>query len=196
MQHLPKQLSDNTIIGMTDNSQIIICDITTDSMIGCFSLFMNDGMHSIWNQENFNMLIKRSYAASVKFQNGTNVLWLITGGENHDLVSKSIDKLDTTEIFYNSSFSSGPILPQAVSMHCIVKLNRTHMVSTGGRGTSSKALNNVDVLSLDFVWGKLPNMNTARYGHACGHYGMKEIIVAGGLNMIKTEIFSIKFSEW
>ena len=196
LPYLPKRISGSNIIGMTDKSHIIICAITIDSMTACFENFMNDGSRAIWKQTNFTMLSKRSYAASVKFSNGVNESWIITGGEKHDSDGGSVEKLETTELFSQSNFLPGPPMPQAVSMHCMFRLNITHIVNTGGRGTFSRALSNVDVLSLDFIWGKLTDMKIGRYGHACGHYGMKEIIVAGGLNIKDTEIFSIKFSEW
>ena len=196
LPYLPKRISGSNIIGLTDNHHIIICAITIDSMTACFDHLMNDGSQSVWKQTNFTMISKRSYAASVKFINGTTESWIISGGEKHDSDGGAIEKLDTTEIFSQSNFMLGPLMPQAVSMHCMFKLNMTHMVSTGGRGTSSRALNNINILSLDSIWQKLKDMNIGRYGHACGHYGMKDIIVSGGLNLKDTEIFSIKFSEW
>ena len=187
-------ISASNVIGLTDNHHIIICVIPIDS-IACFDYFMNDGPEVVLKKTNFTMLSKRSYAASVKFINGDNESWIITGGEKHGL-NGSVEKLDTTEIFSQSNLMPGPLLPQAASMHCIFKLNVTHIVNSGGRGTSSRALATVDVLSLDFIWGKITDMTIGRYGHVCGHYGTKEIIVAGGLNIKDTEIFQIKFSEW
>lgn len=196
LPYLPKRISGSNIIGMADNRHIIICAINLESMMDCFNLLIKNNFMSIWNQANFTLLTKRAYAASVKFGNAGNHSWLITGGEKYDSVGETVEKLDTTEIFSNSHFIPGPIMPQVVSMHCMLKLNGTHIVSTGGRGISSKALYSVDVLSLSFIWGKLANMIVARYGHACGHYKMEELIVAGGLNIKETEIFRIKFSEW
>ena len=197
LPYLPKRISGSNIIGLTDDHLIIICGITIDSMTECFYHFMNNrSSQSVLKQTNFTMLSKRAYAASEKLINGANGSWIITGGEQHDTNGGSIDKLDTTEIFSQSKFLPGPLMPQAVSMHCLCKLNMTHIVNTGGRGTSSRALDDVDVLSSDLIWGKLPDMNIGRYGHACGHYGNTEIIVAGGLNIKGIEIFLIKFSEW
>ena len=196
LPHLPIRHSGSNTIGLTDNGQIIICAITTKTMMGCFALFMNDGPSFVWNQANFNMITKRSYAASAKMDNKEKNSWLITGGEKHDSDGGSVITLDSTEIFSNSTFSPGPKMLLAVSMHCMLKLNNTHILKTGGKDNSSKALNDVNFLDLDLIWEKLPNMNIGRYGHACGHYTKKEIVVAGGLNIISTEIYSIKFSEW
>ena len=195
LPYLPKRISASYIIGLTDAHHIIICGIPIDSMTVCFYHFMNNGSQTVWKQTNFTMLSKRTYAASVRISNGANESWIITGGEKHAL-NGSFEKLDTTEIFSQSKFSSGPLMPRAVSMHCIFRLNMTHIVNTGGRGSSSRNLHNVDFLTSDFIWGKLTDMNFGRYGHACGHYGIKYIIVAGGLNVKDAEIFSIKFSEW
>ena len=196
LPHLPKRISDRNIIGITDDSKIKICAVTIDSMIPCYDIFLNNGSHSKWNQAIFTMLVERTYAASVEFQNDTIVSWLITGGEKHDSDGVSFKKLDTTEIFSHSNFMPGPLLPQAVSMHCIFKLNKTHIINTGGRGIHSRALHDVEVLKMNNGWGKLANMKFARYGHACGHYGMEEIIVAGGLTIKESEKFSIKFLKW
>lgn len=194
---LPKRIFGTNMIGLTYDDYIVICGITVDPMMECFNLFMNDGFKPVWKQASFTMLTKRFYAASVEFNKQINESsWLITGGEKHDSVGGTVKKLDSTELFQNSSFVSGPVLPHAVSMHCILKLNYTHAIMTGGRGTSSRALKNIHLFSMDFVWGKLANMLVGRYGHACGHYEMAEIIVAGGLNIKETEIYSFKFSEW
>ena len=192
---LPTRTSGSNMVGITDIGNIVIC-ASSKSMLDCFNLFINDRQISIWNKANFTLMIKRAYAASIKFQNDSTESWLITGGEKFDSDGGTIKKLDTSEIFKHSNFLPGPMLPRAISMHCAFKFNMTHIVFTGGRGASSRALHNADVLTLNLNWGKFPDMTMGRYGHVCGHYGMKDIVVAGGLNIKKSEIFPIKFSEW
>ena len=196
LPYLPKSISASNIIGMADSGHIVVCAISVDSIMECYSLFMNDGSFGFWRKANFTMHAVRSYAATVKIQDNTNHSWLVAGGEKHDSKGGVVERLDTTEIFSDSIFTPGPILPQPVSMHCMFKLDKTRLVSTGGRGLTSRGLHNVDVLTLNFEWHTLANMAIARYGHVCGHYGKDQVIVAGGLNIEETEVFSIKFREW
>ena len=39
---------------------------------------------------------------------------------------------NTTEIFKNGSFVAGPVMPVAVSGHCMFRVNTTHFMMTGG----------------------------------------------------------------
>ena len=40
--------------------------------------------------------------------------------------------LKTSEILSNGTFSPGPALPMAVEQHCMIRLNETHSMLTGG----------------------------------------------------------------
>ena len=141
------------------------------------------------------MTQKRAFAANAKIGKKENNSWIITGGESIDSRENTL-KLNSSEIFFNETFFSGPELPEAVSMHCMVQLNITHVVSTGGKGASSSAVKNAEILNSEMIWGCLPSMIVARFGHACGVYGNREIILVGGLNIKESEILSVILSEW
>ena len=191
---VPKRISQSSLIGMTYGNEIVACGISISQESECFTLQMNDGLGDTdWIPAPFSMRVKRSYAAISRFSNES---WIVSGGEKSDPGDTNIDKLRTSEIFNDSRFSDGPRLPIKISMHCMFKLNKSHVVSTGGRDSSSRMLHRVDLLNMNWDWDRLPRMHTGRYGHACGHYRREEIIVAGGLNVHGSELYSIKFSEW
>ena len=89
-------------------------------------------------------------------------------------------------------------------MHCMVQLDSIHVVSTGGRGTSSNSLASAEILNLALAmtWSRLADMKMSRFGHACGLYGgdsatIREIVVVGGMNVEEAEVLSAdSFAEW
>ena len=57
--------------------------------------------------------------------------------EYYNLISGGYDGnnyLSTSEIFEDGSFKAGPDLPVSVARHCMVMVNETHTVLTGGYG--------------------------------------------------------------
>ena len=40
--------------------------------------------------------------------------------------------LSTTEIFEQGSFKAGPVIPAPVYNHCMIRINETHSILTGG----------------------------------------------------------------
>lgn len=80
-------------------------------------------------------------------------------------------------------------------MHCMVRLNDSHIISTGGREELSRISSSADLLS-NSNWSPLPDLIEARHGHICGRYGKENVVVAGGLTQQNTEIFSLILMKW
>ena len=179
------------ILGMRNENSIVICNSASQQM-ECHSLDDRDLSTADWIKMNFTLEKDRLHAATVPLFVDNE--WLITGGAKD--TSEGISILDSSEIFKNKSFTPGPQLPEAVSMHCMIPLNYTHIISTGGRGAGSKPLYSVNAMTREMLWKQLPNLVVARYGHSCGHYKGEDIIVAGGLNIQSSEIYSMIYQQW
>ncbi len=101
--------------------------------------------------------------------------------------------VDRTQLVKLKSHSqSGPILPKAMGSHCLVKLNESIAITTGGYNGKDKNNDN-DRINLDstfffdidnMVWTSGPKLLDTRKRHACGVIRFQEatvIVVAGGL---------------
>jgi len=115
------------------------------------------------------LLTKRSRAATVVTPLG---LW-VTGGWNDG------DRyLDTTEIWNNNQSLPHVKLPMAVYSHCLLSLNTTHVLLTGGTtGFDSSA---AFIYSEGNGFTRIQDMKTPRYDHGCSVINESTVIVAGG----------------
>jgi hypothetical protein len=126
------------------------------------------------------MLEERAYSASLTL-NSTH-LW-ITGGTNLN------GPLQTSEfVSIGQTSVKGPDLPNAVSRHCLVRVNSSTALLCGGRNNGG-ILNECHYMDLrDHSWSQGPSMMTIRGGHSCGifksaaHQGRNVVIAAGGYN--------------
>ena len=167
-----------------------------------------------WQESNISMIDSRAFAKSVLFPNGT---FVVIGGQGHgNIILNTIEYLDGS-----MTFSNGPEIPERFSHHCAALINGTHLFISGGlqnipsargkRETNNKALRVAQMFCACFAafilqtppvrWEYLASMNEARYDHACGIVGQKEILVAGGTNVIEqlldsVEILSLENLEW
>ena len=82
----------------------------------------------------------------------------------------------TSEIWYNHTWNKYTSLPTAIRGHCIVKLNSTHFLLTGGyNGTTQKT---AYTFSKTTGYVRQADMLTARYYHGCAMHGNKFVFVA------------------
>jgi len=112
---------------------------------------------------------KRVAAASVVTSLG---LWVTGGGGGG---SKS---LDTTELVTNNQSRSHVRLPEGVSFHCLVNINTTHSLLTGG-WTGSRSRSSY-LYSEDGGFSRIEDMKTPRYDHGCSLINDNTVIVTGG----------------
>ena len=158
----------------------------------CYALEKNARMEK-WSKRNFTLLAKRSQAASAPLFSIR--AWLVSGGEVLDS-EREVTVLKSSEVFANETFSPGPPLMQAVSGHCMVRLNSTSIGSFGGRDQSLSFLSSAHMLSKRMLWSELPAMNEERYGHTCGLIRGDTIVVVGGLHISSVEMWPIFGATW
>ena len=184
----------NGLIVMGSREATVVC-IYADLDIACHSMD-NKGEISQqqWIKRNFTMLQQRSHAACTPVGTISNDIWLITGGVSHFM--EETVTLNSSELFSFDTFYEGPALLEAVSLHCMVRLDPERVFVTGGKSSFESPVNSVGLLGTGGLWERMPNMTLARYGHSCGHYGRKDLIVAGGLGIEETERFSLDLSRW
>jgi len=131
------------------------------------------------------LLNDRSEAASVVSPLG---LW-VTGGHDGDQV------FDTTEIWSNNQSRPHVRLPGRMGSHCLVSLNSTHVLLTGGYTGS-------DISSAAFLYSegngftKIEDMKKARYGHGCSVIDDSTVIVAGGIISSGEYSYSSRSTEY
>ena len=184
--------SSDNLFGLRGRDEIIVCSYEERDGMGChgFSLLGKSSLG--WTRRDYKMIQERSHAATTLIGATENNVWLVSGGRRGAVT------LNTSELFSIDTFFDGPSMPEAVSMHCMVRVDSERIFSIGGKSGSENAMNSMYMLGTDFVWNEMPNMTVGRYGHSCGHYNEEDIIVVGGLaeNSRKTERFSIIFSRW
>merc|ERR1719193_1234348 len=120
-------------------------------------------------QEMPGLIHKRQRAASVMTPSG---LWVI-GGYDGD------QYLDTTEIWNNNQSRPHVRLPMAIYSHCLLSLNKTHSLLTGGTAgffDSSAAF----IYSEGNGFTRIEDMKTPRDDHGCSVINDSTVIVAGG----------------
>ena len=181
------------MVGFTESSTFIVCG---PNSAGTQCKFIElTHTNSIWKVANFSMLEDRSYATILALD--TTQFWITGGKTSSDDPDKNSAILKTTEIFKNGHFTFGQDLPHPTFSHCMAKINSTHIVTTGGKNTAINVLNKIHIINLNSNtnWTELPNMYSIRFGHSCG-VAKNRLIVAGGLNMDTTEIFSFDRMEW
>ena len=65
---------------------------------------------------------------------------------------------------------------EPTASHCSVSVNLSHVAITGGKGMGANAMKSLHMLNVVSIgpksgsesWIVLPDMNVARFGHACG----------------------------
>jgi len=136
------------------------------------------------------LINKRSDAASVVTPLG---LW-VTGGYDGDQI------LDTTEIWNNNQSQPHVRLPDGRRKHCLVSLNNTHALLTGGY-TQSEESAAAFIYSERNGFTRIADMKTTRTGHGCSVINDNTVVVAGGLTKnyrptSSTEYLNINSLTW
>ena len=182
------------MVGFLDYTTFIVCGPNSNGTHCKNSELPLSSSNWNWNIADFRMLEDRSYATILEL--GKSHYW-ITGGEILNGPNMETNVLKTTEIFQNSNFIFGPDMLQPTFSHCMAKINLTHIVTTGGKSSVFKVLNEIHTINMNFRtnWTKLPSMYSKRFGHSCG-VTKDQLIVTGGLNMDTTETFSFERLEW
>lgn len=146
-----------------------------------------------WSSTTKSMCQKRWLAKSVEIVPGQ---WWITGGFNGEI------KLNSSEVFKDGSFETGPQLPEAVYDHCLVATLDGKGILTGGDTENAFASNKTWLYDwATNEWNLLPDLTIARAAHACGLTPEGRVFVAGGDwmgggDLLSTEILTADMSAW
>ena len=116
-------------------------------------------------------------------------LWF-TGGASGGETTNHISVKTTEFISPNNKSKRGPDLPVEMVKHCLAKVGKNMAALSGGKHERSKSgsqrtwLYNFDATPKE-AWRKKADMETKRYGHACGVFrdlnnGRLIYVVAGG----------------
>ena len=146
-----------------------------------------------WEKASYSLLNERAEAAGSMLENGT---WIIIGGKGLDTVP-----LPTSEYLEDSIFVPGMPWSEAVSGHCMEKINKSHIFIAGGESYNSGLLDSTYILKVDHsYWFPMENrLSHKRSGHVCGianEKSSKYIIVAGGSDLFKTELINVGTMEF
>ena len=146
-----------------------------------------------WTKLPFLMLKYREKAAGVVVRNDS---WIIFGGR---LPSGSA--LSDSEVLKEGKFHPSSLWPIEFWGHCIVGFNETHSFVAGGRNENAFIRSSYMFLAARSYWTWVANMRYERSGHVCGITksgisGRREIVVAGGREILESEIFSFVSNEW
>ena len=135
------------------------------------------------------LTVERAEAAGIILKNGS---WMIIGGKGPDE-----EALFSTDFLNNGLFEPNLQWPEAISGHCMERLNSSHAFVSGGEGKGGNLLGSVYFLNIDTsLWLSLEEkMTHFRRGHVCGITNFQNkayIIMAGGKNILKTELLDMK----
>ena len=118
--------------------------------------------------------------------------WLISGG------SSGADYLQSTEVYKNGVWTSGPPLPSPLYNHCQVEVNGKVYI-TGGRidANSTKQTLLMDGHS----WKPVANMSEGRNYHACVESNGKVFVIGGseqpsGDKLASVEVYDPTDDSW
>merc|ERR1719481_1771051 len=144
------------------------------------------------------MINRRVFAASVVTPYG---LWVTGGLDGYNI-------LDTTELVTNNQSRSHVRLPVSVWGHCLVSINQTHYLLTGGitgKISSTGEIIGPETLSTAYLYSedggfsKIENMKTVRHNHGCSVINNTTVIVAGGYedqNKTTSEYLDLTSLTW
>ncbi len=117
----------------------------------------------------------------------------------------STPALSSVESFDGKSWEQGRFasMPEAVTQHCLVKINDSVLMSIGGRAGIGPAFTGktyfFDVMKNTWMAG--PSMNTPRVAHSCGIMNWKNpsngktekvVVVAGGRDQYVNDLTSVE----
>ena len=104
--------------------------------------------------------------------------------------------LDTTELVTTNQSQSHVRLPVTMVGHCMLSINQTHYLLTGG-GTGAEKLSTAYLYSEDGGFSKIEDMKTSRYDHGCSVINNSTVLVAGGSDTTSsTEYLDLTSLTW
>jgi hypothetical protein len=132
------------------------------------------------------MKTRRFAPAAVHFKGG----WWVTGGYSGKKT------LDTTELWQNQAWQDHIKLPETLYGHCMVSINKTHVLLSGGyNGKTGQRTTYLYSEYRGFV--KQENMLSARRYHGCYLVEDDLVVVAGGAGASKkSEFFNLSTMSW
>jgi len=171
--YVGRSTSDGVLMcgGRTETDQISSCHLLTSSGY----------------QDRLGLINYRYLSASMVTPLG---LW-ITGGWGED----------TTEIVTHNQSLSHVRLPESMRAHCLVSINKTHSLLTGGRtGEWYRTSRSAYLYSEEGGFTKIDNMRTKRHKHGCSLINSNTVLVAGGEGSYgwgtKTELLDLTTMKW
>ncbi len=172
--------------GLLDHQFPLTCGGVTNSLTNEFV----DHCYNLANRTHKIKLLAggRSSAAAILWERGGDInrkLW-VTGGMS------ATDFLDSTELVDLKTSEFGPLFPTKLASHCLVKLDESRALLTGGfyMTSTSQVLETANTYLYDNVvekWTLHGPLLIGRYTHACGYIQDKAdsqlsmAIVVGGL---------------
>jgi hypothetical protein len=136
-------------------------------------------------------------AGSVSVMLSNNTLWITGGLRNSNLTD--------TEYVSPDGTMSGPIMPVSNRWHCIVAVNSSTVLLTGGYDDSAgkKAIQTHYYNYVKNEWITGASLKQGRSGHACGQFRHENddiIIISGGNNengtINSTEFLVVGTNSW
>merc|ERR1719242_530541 len=173
---LPIWLADH--VSVFDGSSVLTCGgRSAKETTLCWHLHLHNSSRSSWKRAP-EMLEGRSYADAVQSEGN---VW-VTGGWDGKVRHQSSEVLEK-----GGSWRRGAQLSGKRYQHCGVVLGDGSVVVTGGQDGETGRGNAIDSVER-YGWNggliqKLPNLNQARWTHACAVFqlgGREAVIVAGG----------------
>ena len=185
--------------GVVTNGKMVVCGGVDESgtrRTECYA-FADDGKG--WKKL-ADMATPRWGSGSIAIPNGI----LVIGGEDDEY-----NRLKTSEIIYlNKSVVQGKSIPEPRFASCIVNHQGENIV-TGGEDENADDTSTVWLFNnhIEFTKEDLPEMNFARYNHACGiiqsnyHSNRPLLVVAGnglGKGQKKSEFldYTLTGAQW
>ena len=133
--------------------------------------------------------------------------WLIAGGIDVGKTSPNrLEELSSSVIFRGGVTRPGPELPAALSRHCLLRMNSSHLFLAGGYNRKTKSAREAYLFNHDEEkWTRLPDMKMRREDHGCAMLDGDKVIVFGGYGgsefretavMEHSEILSLSTLTW
>ena len=131
---------------------------------------------------------------------------LITGGGFLGSDGKKMELLAETELITLEKSQNFVPLPEPLVFHCLIKINETHVLSTGGFNEEVNVFNSTYLFDFNTMeWTSGPTLLEERMSHSCGSFQMGDstvLLVAGGVkveNKAEIQIQSVEVlntNEW
>jgi len=127
------------------------------------------------------LLYKRFRPASVE----TTLGWWVTGGHG----------IATTELWSNNQWQEHVRLPEPWYGHCMIKINESHILITGGHTESNEESKSAFLYSEETGFTRLEDMKKKRSYHGCSLINDNVVFVAGGYEE-DTEYLNLTTLNW